>query len=173
MLRRTYWHFQTAGPAPTPDGSQLHQTCDWFIRPAILQRQPDKWSRHLSIFTARRRIAHRKEWSQAQLHSSSSQRRGAPTSVPFPRCDPEPLWHESAPGGASLISAVNLPWSQKETQLLVFLWVLVKTKLVCFNKPGFFASLCPMAKRYSSSLDDSMVDCLWCAKNFSDTATTV
>lgn len=41
-----------------------------------------------------------------------------PTSVPFLLFDPEPLWRESAPRGASLISAVNSVWlwSQKEAE---------------------------------------------------------
>lgn len=56
------------------------------------------------------------------------------TSVLFLLFDPEPLWHESAPRGASLISAVNsmLLWSQKETKLFafLFLWVLLFLKRV-------------------------------------------
>lgn len=79
-----------------------------------------------------------KELSQAQLHSSFSQRRRAPDGGPgltvrrFHRL----LFHFSylilnrcgmsrLHGGASLISAVNpaLPWSQAESQLLAFLFL--------------------------------------------------
>lgn len=47
------------------------------------------------------------------------------TSVPFLLFDPEPLWRESAPRGASWISAVNsgLLRSQKETEMRAFLFL--------------------------------------------------
>lgn len=43
------------------------------------------------------------------------------TSVPFLLFDPELQWHESAPLGASLISAVDsvLPWTQKRNRVVV------------------------------------------------------
>lgn len=43
------------------------------------------------------------------------------TSVPFLQFDPELQWHESAPLGASLISAVDsaLPWSHKRNRVVV------------------------------------------------------
>lgn len=54
-------------------------------------------------------------------HQSGTDREGVTlTSVPFLQFDPELQWHESAPLGASLISAVDsvLPWSQKRNRVV-------------------------------------------------------